>query len=118
MHADAIIAIAASKDSKALTREVFGDEIGWLPWKKPGYELGLWLETFCRENPDAKGVVLESHGLFTWGDDAESCYTTTIEIINRAIGWLDAADRRQAGVRRRARTRRWSRPSVAGSPRR
>ena len=89
MHADAIIAIAASKDSKALTKEVFGDEIGWLPWKKPGYELGLWLETFCRENPNAKGVVLESHGLFTWGDDAKSCYTTTIEIINRAIDWLD-----------------------------
>ena len=46
MHPDAIIAIAAAKDSKALTQEIFGDEIGWLPWKKPGYELGLWLETF------------------------------------------------------------------------
>lgn len=88
MHADAIIAIAASKDSKALTAEVFGDEIGWLPWKRPGFELGLWLETFCRENPQAKGVVLESHGLFTWGDDAKSCYETTISVINRAIDWL------------------------------
>ena len=89
MHADAIIAIAASKDSRALTREVFGDEIGWLPWKRPGYELGLWLEKFCRENPEARGVVLESHGLFTWGDDAKGCYDTTIEIINRAIAWLE-----------------------------
>ena len=89
MHADAIIAIAASKDSKALTREVFGDEIGWLPWKRPGYELGLWLEKFCRENPEARGVVLESHGLFTWGDDARGCYDTTVEIINRAIDWLE-----------------------------
>ncbi|HET9069160.1 MAG TPA: bifunctional rhamnulose-1-phosphate aldolase/short-chain dehydrogenase, partial [Amaricoccus sp.] len=89
MHADAIIAIAASKDSEALTREVFGDEIGWLPWKRPGFELGLWLEKFCRENPDARGVVLESHGLFTWGDDARGCYDTTIEIINRAIAWLE-----------------------------
>jgi len=89
MHADAIIAIAASKDSKALTREVFGDEIGWLPWKRPGYELGLWLGQFCRDNPQAKGVVLESHGLFTWGDDARSCYDTTIDVINRAIEWLD-----------------------------
>ncbi|MFT3974726.1 MAG: bifunctional rhamnulose-1-phosphate aldolase/short-chain dehydrogenase [Amaricoccus sp.] len=95
MHADAIIAIAASKDSKALTAEVFGGEIGWLPWKRPGFELGLWLETFCRENPQAKGVVLESHGLFTWGDDAKSCYETTIAVINRAIDWLDA---RTAGV--------------------
>jgi rhamnulose-1-phosphate aldolase/alcohol dehydrogenase len=89
MHADAIIAIAASKDSCALTREVFGGAIGWLPWKRPGYELGLWLERFCRENPQAKGVVLESHGLFTWGDDAKSCYETTIEVINRAIEWLE-----------------------------
>jgi rhamnulose-1-phosphate aldolase/alcohol dehydrogenase len=89
MHADAIIAIAASKDSKALTAEIFGDEIGWLPWKRPGFELGLWLETFCLENPEAKGVVLESHGLFTWGDDAKSCYETTIAVINRAIDWLD-----------------------------
>ena len=89
MHADAIIAIAASKDSRALTREVFGDEIGWLPWKRPGYELGLWLEKFCRENPRARGVVLESHGLFTWGDDAKGCYDTTLEIINRAIAWLE-----------------------------
>ena len=95
MHADAIIAIAASKDSKALTAEVFGDEIGWLPWKRPGYELGLWLETFCRENPEAKGCVLESHGLFTWGDDAKDCYETTLEVINRAIAWLET---RTAGV--------------------
>lgn len=90
MHADAIIAIAASKDSKALTQEIFGDRIGWLPWKRPGYELGLWLEQFCLENPEADGVVLESHGLFTWGDTAESCYATTIDIINEAIAWLDA----------------------------
>ena len=89
MHPDAIIAIAASKDSKALTREIFGGEIGWLPWKRPGYELGLWLETFCRENPDAVGVVLESHGLFTWADTAAECYATTIRIINRAIEWFD-----------------------------
>jgi len=49
VHADAIIAIAASANSKELTQEIFGDRIGWLPWKKPGYELGLWLETFCVE---------------------------------------------------------------------
>ena len=60
VHADAIIAIAASKNSKALTQEIFGDRIGWLPWKRPGFELGLWLENFCIENPEADGVVLES----------------------------------------------------------
>ncbi len=89
MHPDAIIAIAASKDSKAITQEIFGDEIGWLPWKKPGYELGLWLEKFCLENPNAKGVVLESHGLFTWDDDAKACYELTLEIINKAIAHFD-----------------------------
>jgi len=68
MHPDAIIAIAASSDSKSLTAEIFGDAIGWLPWKRPGFELGLWLERFCLQHPDAIGVVLESHGLFTWGD--------------------------------------------------
>ncbi|WP_136660725.1 bifunctional rhamnulose-1-phosphate aldolase/short-chain dehydrogenase [Nitratireductor sp. XY-223] len=89
MHADAIIAIAASKNSEELTRKIFGDRIGWLPWKRPGYELGLWLENFCRENPDADGVVLESHGLFTWGDTAADCYAVTIDIINQAIAWLE-----------------------------
>ncbi|MHA3976722.1 bifunctional rhamnulose-1-phosphate aldolase/short-chain dehydrogenase [Halovulum sp. GXIMD14794] len=90
MHPDAIIAIAASADSKALTEEIFGDSIGWLPWKRPGYELGLWLERFCEENPEAKGVVLESHGLFTWADDAEECYALTLDVINTAMDWFEA----------------------------
>ncbi|MXN64387.1 bifunctional rhamnulose-1-phosphate aldolase/short-chain dehydrogenase [Stappia sp. GBMRC 2046] len=89
MHPDAIIAIAAAENSRELTREIFGREIGWLPWKRPGYELGLWLEKFCQENPDARGVVLESHGLFTWGDTARECFETTVEIINRAIEWFE-----------------------------
>ncbi|NDR55873.1 bifunctional rhamnulose-1-phosphate aldolase/short-chain dehydrogenase [Aliiruegeria sabulilitoris] len=90
VHPDAIIAIAAAADSRALTQEIFGDDIGWLPWKRPGYELGLWLEEFCSKNPDAKGVILESHGLFTWADTAQDCYALTIETINRAITWFDA----------------------------
>ena len=88
VHADAIIAIAASANSKELTQQIFGDRIGWLPWKRPGFELGLWLEKYCFENPDADGVVLASHGLFTWGDSARACYDTTIEIINVATAWL------------------------------
>ena len=90
MHPDAIIAIAASSDSKALTAEIFGDTIGWLPWKRPGFELGLWLEKFCLDNPEAKGVILASHGLFTWGQTPKECYQTTIDTINTAISWLDA----------------------------
>ena len=56
----------------ALTKEIFGDEIGWLPWQRPGFELGLELEAIRRGQPEANGVVLESHGLFTWGDDAKA----------------------------------------------
>ena len=102
MHPDAIIAIAASIDSKAITRELFGAEIGWLPWKRPGFELGLWLQRFCEDNPDAKGVVLEAHGLFTWADDQRECYETTIGTINKAVAWLAGRARGRAafgGVR-------------------
>ncbi|MGQ8631374.1 bifunctional rhamnulose-1-phosphate aldolase/short-chain dehydrogenase [Agrobacterium sp. DKPNP3] len=88
MHPDAIIAIAASKNSKELTQQIFGDEIGWLPWRRPGFQLGLDLEAFVKANPGAKGVVLESHGLFTWDNDAKACYELTLAIINKAIEWF------------------------------
>ncbi|MGO4439025.1 bifunctional rhamnulose-1-phosphate aldolase/short-chain dehydrogenase [Rhizobium sp. RAF56] len=88
MHPDAIIAIAASKNSKELTKEVFGDDIGWLPWRRPGFQLGLDLEAFVKDHPNAKGVVLESHGLFTWANDAKACYELTLDIINKAITWF------------------------------
>ncbi|WP_349437221.1 bifunctional rhamnulose-1-phosphate aldolase/short-chain dehydrogenase [Pararhizobium sp. A13] len=92
MHPDAIIAIAASKNSRELTQKIFGDDIGWLPWKRPGFELGLWLSKFCAENPNARGLILESHGLFTWGDTAKEAYETTIEIINKAIAWFETTN--------------------------
>jgi rhamnulose-1-phosphate aldolase/alcohol dehydrogenase len=88
MHPDALIAIAASADSKALTKEIYGDDIGWLPWIRPGYELGLALRKFTRENPKARGVVLEAHGVFTWADTAKACYENTLDVINRATTWL------------------------------
>ncbi len=90
MHPDAIIAIAAAQNSRELTRQIFGADIGWLPWKRPGYELGLWLEKFCLENPNAKGLILESHGLFTWDDDAKTCYELTVAIIQKAMDWFTA----------------------------
>ncbi len=99
VHPDAVIAIAASEDSRELTRRIYGDDIGWLPWKRPGFELGLWLEKFVSENPQARGVVLASHGLFTWADSAEDCYAVTIETINKAIDWFasEAAGRTAFG---------------------
>ncbi len=88
MHPDAIIAIAASKNSRELTQQIFGADIGWLPWRRPGFQLGLDLEAFVKANPNSKGVVLESHGLFTWANDAKACYELTLEIINKAIVWF------------------------------
>jgi rhamnulose-1-phosphate aldolase/alcohol dehydrogenase len=88
MHPDALIAIAASADSKKLTEEIFGGEIGWLPWIRPGYELGLKLRELTQKNPKLKGAVLEAHGLFTWADTSKACYENTLDIINRASSWL------------------------------
>jgi rhamnulose-1-phosphate aldolase/alcohol dehydrogenase len=92
MHPDAVIAIAAASDGQAIAHEIWGEEIGWLPWMRPGFELGLRLQTFARAHPAAKGVVLEAHGLFTWGDSDHEVYGTTLDVINKAIAWLGARD--------------------------
>jgi len=88
MHPDSCIAIAACKNSKELTAKIFEGELGWLPWQRPGYDLGLKLEQVSQANPNLNGIILEGHGLFTWGDDAKSCYETTLAIIKRAEDWL------------------------------
>jgi rhamnulose-1-phosphate aldolase/alcohol dehydrogenase len=88
MHPDALIAIAASSDSQRLTEEIFGGEIGWLPWIRPGYDLGLKLRELTKKNPKLKGAVLEAHGLFTWADTSKACYENTLDIINKATAWL------------------------------
>ena len=90
MHPDSCIAIAACKNSKELTAKIFEGELGWLPWQRPGYDLGLKLEQVSRDNPELKGIILEGHGLFTWGDTSKSCYETTLAIIKRAEDWLAA----------------------------
>jgi rhamnulose-1-phosphate aldolase/alcohol dehydrogenase len=88
MHPDAVIAIAAARDGEALTREIFGDEIGWLPWQRPGFDLAMRIEGFCRERPRARGLMLGGHGLFTWGETARECYRNTLEVIGRAASHL------------------------------
>jgi len=70
LHPDAAIAIAAAKDGKKITQELFNGAIGWVEWKKPGFELGLQLKQCLDENPGIRGIMLGSHGLFTWGDTA------------------------------------------------
>ncbi len=84
MHPDAVIAIAASDSAEALTQDIFGGEVGFLPWKRPGFELGLMLRGLLVGNPKLKGAVMGSHGLISWADDSQMCYERTLDLINRA----------------------------------
>jgi rhamnulose-1-phosphate aldolase/alcohol dehydrogenase len=88
MHPDAVIAIAAMANSKEITERVFEGTVGWLPWMRPGYELGQRLKAYDEANPGLRGIVLAGHGLFSWGDTAQSCYENTVNLIERAQGWL------------------------------
>lgn len=92
MHADAIIAIAASRNGERLTRAIFGEEIAWIPWQRPGFDLGLKVGAAAADSRRV-GLVLGSHGLITWGDTSRSCYDTTLRAIQQAADWLDANSR-------------------------
>ncbi|KLT66502.1 bifunctional rhamnulose-1-phosphate aldolase/short-chain dehydrogenase [Pedobacter sp. BMA] len=89
LHPDAAIAIAAAKDGKKITQELFGGTIGWVEWKKPGFELGLQLKQCLDENPGIRGIMLGSHGLFTWGDTAYESYLNTLEVIEICSDYLE-----------------------------
>jgi len=88
MHPDAIIAIAASENAESLTRQVFGDDVGFLPWKRPGFDLALQLRDLLVDNPHLQGVVLGKHGLINWGETQKECYERTIALINRAYDFF------------------------------
>ncbi len=90
LHPDALIAIAAAKDSEKITKEIWGDAMGWLPWQRPGFDLALQLEKCLEENPGIRGVVLGSHGLFTWGDTSYDCYINSLEVIEQASEYIEA----------------------------
>ncbi len=94
LHPDAAIAIAAAKDGKKITEELFGGEIGWVGWQRPGFDLGLQLRA-CVDEAAARGVqlrgiMLGSHGLFTWGDTAYESYINTLEVIEKCAEYLEA----------------------------
>lgn len=89
LHPDAAIAIAAAKDGKKITQDLFGGSIGWVEWKKPGFELGLQLKQCLDENPGIRGIMLGSHGLFTWGDTAYESYVNTLEVIEKCSSYLN-----------------------------
>ena len=88
MHPDAVIAIAAMADGERITQQVFEGQVGWLPWLRPGFELGLRLADHVARHPGQRGLVLGGHGLFTWGDDAKRCYQNTVGVIAQAQAWL------------------------------
>jgi len=89
LHPDAAIAIAAAKDGKKITKELFNGTIGWVEWQRPGFDLGLKLKKCLDENPGIRGIMLGSHGLFTWGDTAYESYVNTLEVIERCAAYLE-----------------------------
>ncbi|MFD2873119.1 bifunctional aldolase/short-chain dehydrogenase [Mucilaginibacter ximonensis] len=89
LHPDAAIAIAAAKDGKKITEELFGGKIGWVEWQRPGFDLGLQLKACLDANPGIRGIMLGSHGLFTWGDTAYESYVNTLEVIEQCAGYLE-----------------------------
>ena len=89
LHPDAAIAIAAAKDGKRITQELFNGTIGWVEWQRPGFDLGLKLKKCLDENPGIRGIMLGSHGLFTWGDTAYESYINTLEVIERCAQYLE-----------------------------
>ncbi len=89
LHPDAAIAIAAAKDGKKITQELFNGTIGWVEWQRPGFDLGLKLQACLEENPGIRGIMLGSHGLFTWGDTAYESYINTLEVIERCAQFLE-----------------------------
>ena len=88
LHPDALIAVAAAKDSEQVTKEIWGDTMGWVPWQRPGFDLGLQLEKCLNENPGIRGIVLGSHGLFTWGDTSYECYMNSLQVIEMASEYI------------------------------
>jgi rhamnulose-1-phosphate aldolase/alcohol dehydrogenase len=92
-HPNAAIAIAASKNSAELTKKIYGDEVIWTPWQRPGFDLGLQLQKVCREHPQAKGVIMGQHGLINWADDDEECYFLTLTLIEKAARYIAEHDK-------------------------
>lgn len=93
MHPNSVIAIAASRRSKELTQEVFGDKVGWVPWLRPGFELGLAMRREVEDNPTLCGLVMGQHGLINWADDDRDCYDLTLSLIDQAACYIESRDK-------------------------
>ena len=89
MHADALIAIAAARHGERLMTRIFGGELAWIPWQRPGFDLGLKVGRAALGDPNLQGLILGGHGSITWGPTSRTCYRTTLRIIQKAADWLD-----------------------------
>ena len=96
-HPNAAISVAAAKNSERLTREIYGDEVIWTPWLRPGFELGLELQRICAEHPGAKGVILGQHGLINWANDDKECYELTLSLIEKAANYIETQYEERGG---------------------
>ncbi len=94
LHPDAAIAIAASKDGEQITKDLFDGQIGWVGWQRPGFDLGLQLKACLDEaasrGVQLRGIMLGSHGLFTWGDTSYECYLNTLEVIEKCAEYIES----------------------------
>lgn len=93
MHPNSVIAIAASRRSQELTAKVFEGAIGWTPWLRPGFELGLEMERAAKANPALRGLVMSQHGLINWAEDGKECYELTLRLIDQAAAFIEAHDK-------------------------
>ncbi len=92
LHPDALIAIAAAADGEKIAKEIWGDTMGWVPWQRPGFDLGLQIEKCLNDNPGIRGIILGSHGLFTWGDTSFECYINSLEVIEMASAYIQSKE--------------------------
>jgi rhamnulose-1-phosphate aldolase/alcohol dehydrogenase len=93
LHPNAVIAIAASVDQEKLTKEIYGDDVIYIPWQRPGFDIGLKIEQLIKDHPKARGILLGHHGMSSWNDHDKSCYETALEIIDRAARYIEAHDK-------------------------
>ena len=93
LHPNAVIAIAASVNQAKLTKEIYGDEVIYIPWQRPGFDIGLKIEQLIKGQPQARGILLGHHGMSSWNDDDKTCYETALEIIDRAAIYIEEHDK-------------------------
>ncbi len=102
LHPDSVIALAAADGGELLVAECYGDDVGWLDWRRPGFELGLALRDLRVARPRLRGVVMGGHGMISWGRSSDECESTSLALIERAEEFLGAS-RQDRSVRGRGR---------------